>query len=120
VELNPGYATAHQWYSLLLAEDGRDAEATRHAQEAVTLDPLSGTLHQTLGLVHYYGRRYDRAEAEARRALELSPHLQLARHVQARALLLQGKSNAVIQLLEPAAASYDADTLMTLGGGAPA
>jgi len=47
--------------SVFLAEQGRDAEAVRHAEEAVSIDPLSGVMHQTLGLVHYYGRRYDRA-----------------------------------------------------------
>jgi tetratricopeptide (TPR) repeat protein len=50
LSLNGGYATAHQWYAILLGEEGRDGEATGHAQQAVALDPLSGTMHQTLGL----------------------------------------------------------------------
>jgi TolB-like protein len=51
IELNPGYATAHQWYAILLAEEGREQEAAGHAQRAVTLDPLSGVMHQTLALL---------------------------------------------------------------------
>jgi hypothetical protein len=47
--------TARQWYAILLAELGRDAEALTHGREAVALDPLSGTMRQALGLVHYYG-----------------------------------------------------------------
>lgn len=75
---NPGYATAHQWYAILLAEDGRDAEALAQAQDAVRVDPLSPTMHMTLGLVHYYGRRFEKSAEEERRALELRAELPLA------------------------------------------
>ena len=90
LELNPGYPTARQWYAILLAEAGRDAEAVGQAREAVALDPLSGTMRQTLGLVHYYGRRYKDAEAALRRALELAPQLPLSRAMLAKALFQQG------------------------------
>ncbi len=96
VELNPGYATGHQWYAILLAEEGRDDEATRHAQQAVALDPLSGPIHQTLGLAHYYGRRFSAAASAARRSLELTPHLPLARVILARSLIAQGAFNEAI------------------------
>ncbi len=56
----------------------------------VTLDPLSGPIHQTLGLAHYYGRRFSAAAAAARRSLELTPHLPLARVILARSLIAQG------------------------------
>jgi len=87
IELNPGYATAHQWYAIMLAEEGREREALEHAERAVALDPLSGAMRQTLALVNYYGRRYDRAIADGRRALELAPQLNLARQVVARSLV---------------------------------
>ena len=73
IELNPGYATAHQWYAIMLAEEGRDREALEHAERAVALDPLAGVMRQTLALVNYYGRRYDRAISDGRGALELAP-----------------------------------------------
>jgi TolB-like protein/Tfp pilus assembly protein PilF len=90
LELNPGYPTARQWYSILLSETGRDAEALAQAREAVALDPLSGTMRQTLGLVHYYGRRYKEAVEASRRAIELAPQLGLARATLAKALYQQG------------------------------
>ena len=68
IELNPGYATAHQWYAIMLAEEGRDREALEHAERAVALDPLAGVMRQTLALVDYFGRRYDRAIADGRGA----------------------------------------------------
>ncbi len=45
----------------MLAEEGRDREALEHAERAVALDPLAGAMQQTLALVNYSGRRYDRA-----------------------------------------------------------
>lgn len=84
--LNRGYPTAHQWYVILLSEAGRDGEAQQHAREAVAPDPLSGTMHQTLGLVHYYGRRYPDAVTALRRSVELAPQLPLARAVLAKTL----------------------------------
>ena len=92
IELNPGYATAHQWYAIMLAEEGRDREALEHAERAVALDPLAGVMRQTLALVNYFGRRYDRAGAEARRALELAPQLTLARQIVARSLVERGRA----------------------------
>ena len=65
----------------MLAEEGRDREALEHAERAVALDPLAGVMRQTLALVNYYGRRYDRAIADGRRALELAPQLTLARQL---------------------------------------
>jgi TolB-like protein/tetratricopeptide (TPR) repeat protein len=102
IELNPGYATAHQWFAILLAEEGRDAEALQHAERAVILDPLSGVIRQSLGLINYYGRRYERAIADGHRALELAPQLPLARQIVARALIERGRpADAVRLLTEP-------------------
>ena len=99
VELNPGYATAHQWFAIMLAEEGRDREALEHAERAVALDPLAGVMQQTLALVHYFGRRYDRAGVEGRRALELAPHLTLARQLVARSLVERGRAAEAVQIL---------------------
>ena len=38
-------------------------------------------MRQTLGIVHYHGRRFEAAISEERRALELFPHLALARDI---------------------------------------
>ena len=83
----------------MLAEEGRDREALEHAERAVALDPLAGVMQQTLGLVNYFGRRYDRAVADARRALELAPHLTLARQILARSLVERGRAAEAVRLL---------------------
>jgi Flp pilus assembly protein TadD len=83
----------------MLAEEGRGREALEHAERAVALDPLAGVMHQTLALVHYFGRRYDRAGVEGRRALELAPHLTLARQLVARSLVERGRAAEAVQIL---------------------
>jgi TolB-like protein/Tfp pilus assembly protein PilF len=102
--INPHYPTARQWYAIVLAEQRRDREALEHAEEAVRLDPLSGTMQQTLALVHYYGRRFDAAIASAQRAIALNAQLPLARNVAAKALIIKGEPHGAVGLLEPAAA----------------
>lgn len=104
LELKPGYATAHQWYAILLAEEARDAEAMTHAQRAVALDPLGAPMYQTLTLVHYYGRRYDEVITTARRALQMAPHLTLPRDFEARALVAKGVNRVPAQKPEEAGA----------------
>ena len=112
-ELNPGYATAHQWFGMMLAEEGRDAEALQHAERAAVLDPLSAAIRQTLSMVHLYGRRYSKTIAEARRALDAEPQLGLARHALTRALLETGQANEAVEILSKSAASMP-EELVTL------
>src|SRR5260370_5785214 len=49
LELNPGYPSAHQWYSELLAATGRLDEAITEVECARALDPLSLIFHAHLG-----------------------------------------------------------------------
>src|SRR5262249_27781272 len=41
IDINPGYATAHQWYAEYLRLMGRQEEAIVESQRALQLDPLS-------------------------------------------------------------------------------
>jgi tetratricopeptide (TPR) repeat protein len=113
IELNPGYGTAHQWYAILLAEEGRAEEAVREAEEAIKLDPLSAPMRQTLGLVLYYARQYDRAAAAEQRALELAPQLALAREILGRSLLAQKRFDEAVRVYDKRDA-LTADNLATL------
>ena len=115
LELNPGYPTARQWFSILLSETGRDAEAVAQAREAVALDPLSGTMRQTLGLVHYYGRRYKESADASRRALELAPQLPLARVTLVKALFQQGAFAEAVKAGEAAPQPWNHDLQAMIG-----
>jgi serine/threonine-protein kinase len=73
IELEPGYATAHHWYALLLYQLGRLDEGLLEATRATELDPLAVSIQGTLGIGHYLRREFDLAAARYRRAAELSP-----------------------------------------------
>jgi len=83
IELNPGYATAHQWYGMYLISLGRLDEALMELTTAQQLDPLSLAVNNDLGRALYYARRYDEAIEQYRKIIQLYPssadaHLNLA------------------------------------------
>ncbi|MGA7078528.1 MAG: tetratricopeptide repeat protein [Terriglobales bacterium] len=83
IELDPQYATAHQWYAELLSWQGRFDEAFAEGKLARQLDPLSSIIATDYASILYYSRRYDSALKEYRSVLELDPT-----HDRARALMI--------------------------------
>lgn len=82
IELRPGYATAHQWYSNYLCAMGRLDEATEEIGRALALDPLSRVILNEAAWPHYYGRRHRLEIAAYRKVLAMAPdyptpHLEL-------------------------------------------
>jgi len=74
LELNPGYPTAHHWYSEYLTAMGRHDEALAEIQYALELDPLSLVVNGMVGVTHYFARRYEQAVEWYRKTLELDSH----------------------------------------------
>ena len=72
IELNPSYATAHQWYAELLSRLGRANEAIAEIKRAQELDPLSLIISATSANVLFYARQYEQTVAQCRRTLELN------------------------------------------------
>jgi len=73
IELNPNYATAHQFYSIYLMAAGRQAEAQAQIKRAQELDPLSLIINSVVGWIYYEGRQYDQAIQECEKAVEMDP-----------------------------------------------
>lgn len=80
IELNPSYATAHQWYALLLVRLNRFDEAVAEMKWARDLDPLSLVMHQDYTEILFYARRFDEAIEAARKTLELAPESETPKH----------------------------------------
>ncbi|HEY0657583.1 MAG TPA: protein kinase [Pyrinomonadaceae bacterium] len=74
IELNPNYASAHQWYSEYLGNMGRLDEAVAEAKRAQQLDPLSLIINTVLGGMYYFSHRYDEAIAQYKKTLEIDPN----------------------------------------------
>jgi len=70
IELNPRYATAHQWLGLSLGMIGRYEEGVAEVKRAIRLDPHSVT-YLILGTIFFFvSRHYDRAVEQFKRAIE--------------------------------------------------
>jgi TolB-like protein/DNA-binding winged helix-turn-helix (wHTH) protein/Flp pilus assembly protein TadD len=74
IELNPNYATAHQWYGYYLAAMGRFPEALEEARKAQQIDPLSLSINTTLAGRYRDLRQYSQAIDLSRRTLEMDPN----------------------------------------------
>jgi serine/threonine-protein kinase len=80
IELNPNYATAHQWYAgYNLVTTQRFDRAITEGRRAVELDPLSLIANVELSFVYLYARQSDRAIAQLHKVIELDPNWYLAR-----------------------------------------
>jgi serine/threonine-protein kinase len=73
IELDPSYATAHQWYAFWLASRGRHEESIVEVQRAADLDPASVSIRRTVGWIYYYAHRYDEARLRLERAIAMNP-----------------------------------------------
>ncbi len=78
IQLNPSYATAHQWYAEHLGYLGRFDEAFVESEAARQLDPISLIIATDNGALLYYSRQYDRAIEKFRSVMEMDPHFSRA------------------------------------------
>jgi len=76
--LNPNNASAHQWYSSLLAVLGRVDEAVEHARRAVELDPSSLSVSANLGARLYLARLYQESIAQYRKVIAMDASFPIA------------------------------------------
>ncbi len=72
IELNPSFATAHQYYgNVILWVFGRTDEAIAEHRRAQELDPFSLIISVGLGVAFYVARRYDEAMEQLQKTLEM-------------------------------------------------
>ncbi len=71
IQLNPNYATGHQWYAEYLICSGDADKAIAEIRRAQELDPLSLVINSTYGRILFQARRYDEALAQAQKTLEM-------------------------------------------------
>jgi TolB-like protein/DNA-binding winged helix-turn-helix (wHTH) protein len=76
-ELNPSYASAHQYYALGLMAHGRFAEANAQLDIARRLDPLALIVDVDLALLRKFQRDFDGVIAVSKSILERDPNYQL-------------------------------------------
>ncbi|HKQ36900.1 MAG TPA: tetratricopeptide repeat protein, partial [Verrucomicrobiae bacterium] len=99
IELNPNYATAHQWYGEFLAYMGRFDDAIAEIIFAHQLDPLSAIINTDVGKVHHLARRYDDAVIHYQAALKIDPDFAQAHGLLGLVYAFQGKHREAVDEL---------------------
>src|SRR3989449_2740601 len=78
IQLNPNYATAHYWHSVLLQTKGWLHESVTAVEKAQVLDPLSPVIGMGVVQAYFFSEQYDKAIDECRRYLEMNPNFVVA------------------------------------------
>ena len=101
IELNPNYATAHDWYTYYLVAMSRTNEAETQIHRALELDPLSLQINADIGFQLCYARRYDEAVESLKKTLQMDSKVPLAH-------LWLGRTYQQKQMFGEAIAEYNA------------
>ena len=109
IQLNPNYATAHHWLALPLMAIGQSSRAIAEGKRAIELDPLSLIINADFCWVYFNARRYDEAEAQARKTLEMDPRFAAAHYYLGGALQFKGRLTEAIAEFQKSADLYNDD-----------
>jgi tetratricopeptide (TPR) repeat protein len=102
IELNPNYATAHQWYASYLVMMGRFDDSIREIKRAQELDPLSRIINANLGLHYYYARKFDESIEQLKKTIILDDSFSVAHQYLGRTYIQKGMNKEAIAELERA------------------
>lgn len=102
IELDKGYATAHQRYSLYLMAMGRTDQSMTEIHQALNLDPLSVSMNFSEGWRLYMARKYDEAIAQLKATIEMDRSFALPHLVLGQAYVQKGQFALATTELEKA------------------
>jgi TolB-like protein/DNA-binding winged helix-turn-helix (wHTH) protein/Flp pilus assembly protein TadD len=102
IELNPSYATAHQWYASHLIVLGRNDEAIAEMRKAESLDPLSLIISADLADFLVIAHSYDESIRESRKTIEMDPNFALAHNQLGQAYLQKQMDEEAVAELQKA------------------
>ncbi|MBI4427651.1 MAG: protein kinase [Ignavibacteriales bacterium] len=117
IELNPNYATAHQWYAWFLTALGKPKEAIEEIMKARDIEPLSLIINTEVGAIHYFTGSFEEEVRHYRRALELDPNFALAHMHLGFSYLADGNYSDAIHELESAVRLSDNNPTMVAALG---
>lgn len=100
LELNPNYATAHQWYGETLNFMRRFDEAITQLKRAVELDPLSPVIDAVQAAPYLWQRDYPRARQEYLKIQQRHPNSSLVMFGLAQCAEQESKLEEALQLYQ--------------------
>jgi TolB-like protein/tetratricopeptide (TPR) repeat protein len=104
IQLNPNYATAHQWFDTPLQATGQVDRAIAESRKAIELDPLSLIVNADLAFIYLNARRFDEALAQSRKTLEIDPNFHVVREYLGEALQFENQLAEALSEFRAAAA----------------
>jgi len=107
IELDPNYATAHQWYAEYLGFQARFAEALAESKRARQLDPLSLIIVTDDCALRYFSGQYDRAIQQLLAVLEMEPNFSRAHYLLIAAYVEKGQFEHALSHIEDLRRSDD-------------
>ncbi|MFN2637980.1 MAG: protein kinase [Gemmatimonadaceae bacterium] len=117
IELDPRYATAHQWYAFMLASQGKFDEALIEGHTAQENDPSSVSVRRSLGYCYLYARKYQQGRYHLDRAIAMNPTAEENYRIQGLILTLDKQYAAAERTLREGltlAPAYGTFTKVTL------
>ena len=119
IELNPNYATAYHWYSLLLRGLGRDDEGASMIKRAHEVDPLSSVIGVNLSQLYQFQNNHNESVENSLKVIELDPKYGDAYSTLGLSYLKQGRYAEAIQNMEKAVelTNRGSFTIVNLGYG---
>lgn len=97
IELNPNYASAHQWLAEQLSAMKRNDEALAEIRRALELDPMSVIMNRIYADVLVDGRKLDEAIQQYQKTLELDPNFPTTHYFLARAYEAKGMYDEAVK-----------------------
>ena len=97
IELNPNYATAHQWLAEQLSASKRSDEAISEIRRALELDPLSLIINRIYADILMAARRYDEAIEQYKKVIALDPNFATTHFFLGRAYEAKGMYDEAIK-----------------------
>jgi eukaryotic-like serine/threonine-protein kinase len=107
IDLNPNYATAHQWYGEFLCAMRRFDEGNAQHQRAIEIDPLSPVTFLSAGFDLVVQKRYDEARNMVIKSLEIDPTFPRGIAFRGQLSFLTGKPQEALKDLRAVVALSD-------------
>ena len=102
IEISPGHAPAHHWFSHFLSTRNRHSESLREIMKARELDPLAVVINQNAGRAYHIAGRYDEAVEQFQRTLTIEPRFFTTRVMLAQSLSQLSRNEEAITMLRSA------------------
>ena len=100
IKLDPGNATAHQWYGIHLGAVGRTGEAIAQMKLAREADPLSKIINANVGWCYYIAHQNELAIKEGNQAIDFDPGFAWGYNVLGSAYVQQNRYGEAIAQLQ--------------------